>query len=270
MIDVNANLSRWPFRRLPLDETPRLVQAYERSGIAQAWVSSLDGLLHKDISSVNARLVEECRRSGTGRLVPFGSINPTLPDWPEDLRRCDEVHHMPGIRLHPHYHGYGLDDERVKRLFAEAERRRLIVQIALKMEDERTQHPQMRVPTVDVAPLQPLLAHHPGLPVVLLNALRDLRGEVPGRLAESGSVYFDIGMLEGVGGVARLLENVPLERVLLGTHAPLFVIESALLKLRESELGEFRTRAVSRSNAERLLRWSRHAARWPASSTNAP
>ena len=53
IIDVNVNLSRWPTRRLPCDETPHLVARLRERGIAQAWAGSFDGLLYKDLAAVN-------------------------------------------------------------------------------------------------------------------------------------------------------------------------------------------------------------------------
>jgi predicted TIM-barrel fold metal-dependent hydrolase len=222
-------------------------------GVAQAWVGSFDGVLHKDIASVNARLADECRRHGRGRLVPFGSVNPKLPDWEEDLRRCAETHRMPGIRLHPNYHGYTLADPDFVRLLRLATERHLMVQLALVMEDERMMHPLLRVDPVASAPLASLVRQTPGLRLVLLNALRTLRGESLLELVLAGQVYVEISMLEGVGGVGRILEQLPAERLLFGSHAPLFYFEAALLKLKESPLNAGQLDAIRRLNAQRLL-----------------
>jgi len=253
LIDVNVYLSHWPLRRVPGDDPAALAARLRAQGVSQAWAGSFDGLLHKDIAAVNTRLAEACRQHGKGLLVPFGSINPTLPDWEDDLRRCAEVQRMRGIRLHPNYHGYKLDDPLFARLLRLATDRRLIVQLVLMLEDERMMHPLLRVPPVDPVPLADLVRGTPGLRLVLLNAVQLLRSEPLKRLVEAGEVYVDIATLEGVGGVAKLLQQIPLTRVLFGSHSPLFYFESAALKLKESLLTPAQSYAIRSENAQRLM-----------------
>jgi predicted TIM-barrel fold metal-dependent hydrolase len=252
IIDTNVYLSRWPFKRLPLDDPAKLVARLRSRGVVAAWAGLFDGILHKDIAGVNQRLAQDCQEHGSGLLVPFGAVNLTLPDWEEDVRRCHEEHGMPGIRLHPNYHGYTLDDPRFARLLEIANQRKLIVQITLTMEDERVQHPMLRVSHVDTGPLLDAIREHPDVPIVLLNAFRSLRPNQAAALAAAKNVFFEIAMLEGVGGVETLLREVPIDRVLFGSHAPLFVFESALGKLRESALGGAVTKAICSDNARRL------------------
>jgi predicted TIM-barrel fold metal-dependent hydrolase len=252
ILDANVNLSRWPFRRLRGDDTPELVSMLRERGVSQAWVGSFDGLLHKDIGGVNERLASECRRFGAGLLTPFGTVNPKLPDWEEDLRRCAEVYRMPGIRLHPNYHGYKLDDPDFAKLLQGASERRLLVQLALKMEDDRTQHPLLRVPPVDASGLLGLIGEIPRLRLAILNGPGPLSREALPKLAAAG-VCFDIAMLEGVTGVARLIEQIPVERILFGSHFPFFTWEAARLKVTESGLDESKERAILSGNAQRLI-----------------
>jgi uncharacterized protein len=254
LVDTNVTLTHWPERRVPFDETKALAAKLRSQGVTEAWAGSFDTLLHKDMASVNARLAADCRKEGHGLLVPFGSVNPNLPDWEEDLRRCHEEHHMPGIRLYPNYHQYPLSDKKFASLLDLAVERKLVVQLAVSLEDERTQPPLMQVPHVDVKPLPALLQSRPGLRLVLLNWWRAVKGDQVSKLASAGQVFFDIATVEGVGGVANLLKQVPPDRVVFGSFAPLFYFESALLKLQESPLSETQLAAVRAGNAQRCRR----------------
>jgi predicted TIM-barrel fold metal-dependent hydrolase len=253
LVDVNVNLSRWPLRRLPCDQTEALVEKLRSHGVTQAWAGSFDALLHRDLPGANARLASDCRRHGPTLLLPFGSIDPTQPDWEAELRHCAETHRMPGIRLHPNYHGYRLDDARFAQLLKRAAERGLIVQLALVMEDERMMHPLWRVEPVEPAPLAQVVRQTPGLRLVLINALRTLRGTALQKLIEAGNVCVEISMLEGVGGIQNLLQRTPVDRVLFGSHAPLFYFESAELKLRESPLTPAQLALIRCGNARRLF-----------------
>jgi len=251
-IDANAYLGRWPFRRTPCDETPRLLERLDRHGVAQAWVGSLEGVFHRDLDGVNSRLAEECRRHAR-RLAPFGSVNPALPDWQEDVRRCAEKWHMPGMRLHPNYHGYTLADPVFAELLAAAEKRGLIVQLVARMDDPRVQHPVFPVANVDLAPLGDALERFPKLRLMVLNGAERPRNQALRKLVSAGRVWFDFATLDGLGCVERLLKSVPHTQVVFGSHLPLFDIESALLKLKESALPQEQEAAIRHGNAQRLV-----------------
>ncbi len=253
IIDTNVNLSRWPFRRTPCDEATELLERLRKWNIGQAWTGSLDGLFHRDVGGVNLRLFQECKQHEE-ILVPFGTVNPTLPGWEEDLRRCHEEYKMPGIRLHPNFHGYSIDDPRLERLLQMAQERDLIVQLAVRMDDTRVQHHLMQVADVDVEPLPALVKSVSGLRLMLINALLIAKQPTLGRILDAGDVHVEISMLEGIGGLGKLIQTVPLERVHFGSHLPLFSLESAVLKLDESPLTPIQHKSITYRNSKRLIR----------------
>ena len=255
MIDTNVHLFRWPFRRLIGDDPAELVARLRQKGVTQAWAGSFEALLCRDVSGVNTRLAVACREHGPEFLVPFGVVNPKSPDWEEDLRRCHEVHRMPGIRLYPNYHGYTLADTAFAKLLSLAADRNVIVQIARSMEDVRTQFPLMVVQPVDPSPLLDLLPHVPHLRLMLLNKGGWTDDANPGmaEIKKSENVYFDMAMNEGIGGLDRLIAETSPNRVVFGSHYPFFYFESALLKVREADLTSSQKAALMQENARGLL-----------------
>ena len=252
LIDTNVHAFAWPFRKLSGDRPVELAEQLARAGVKQAWVGSFEGVLHRDIDGVNRRLTEACRKSPSGTWLPFGVIHPGLPDWEEDLRRCVEVYRMAGIRLYPNYHQYRLDSDQVAGLFRTCHDAGLIVQIALMLEDPRTQHPLVQVPHVDPLRLVPLLKSFPDLPVVLLNAFRAARLDRLETVVQAGNVCLELATMEGAASLERIVRSIPADRLLFGSHAPFYYLQSAVLKLETAEIGALQRQAIGAGNARKL------------------
>jgi predicted TIM-barrel fold metal-dependent hydrolase len=60
-------------------------------------------------------------------------------------------------------------------------------------------------------------------------------------------------MVDGIAGLARLGQEIPLQRVLFGSYYPFFYFESALFKMQESGLDEASQKAICEDNARRLM-----------------
>lgn len=250
IIDTNITLFHWPFRRLPLDEVELLVEKMRSLGIDQAWASSFEAILHRDITSVNRRLVDACRKYPA--IVPIGAIHLDLPDWESDLRLCLFTHKMPGVRLYPNYHGYTLDDSRFLRLVQICAVAGRLIQISTSLEDPRTQHSSVRAADVDLSPLTKLFKEVPTARIQLLNHRpgansAKLLGHLPG-------LYFETARIESTDGVPQWYKQIPQGHLMFGTHAPFLVPEAALIRVHESgQLDDTGLRNILGENALRLI-----------------
>lgn len=98
-----------------------------------------------------------------------------------------------------------------------------------------------------------MLKREPELRIMLLNWTPSLRGRSLEPLVSAGTVLFDISTVEGIEGVARLVERLPPDRVVFGSNFPLFYFEAALLKVQESGLPDQRKSRLFEGNARQLL-----------------
>jgi uncharacterized protein len=261
IIDTNVNLFDWPFRALKYRDTKALVAKLQKHRIIEAWAGSFEALLSKDMDGVNGRLAAECREHEPGFLIPFGSVNLAWPDWEEDVRRCHEVHKMPGLRVYPGYQPFDLDHPAMESLLKMTAERGLILQVVFGMEDPRVHHPIINVGPVTFTPLLKAVKNTPNAKLQLLH----FSGWTPGLdlsefMAKTNTVI-DISRLEGNGAIGRMIGSitglpslrVPIDRIAFGSHAPYFPMETAILKLIESPLDVQQLHAIMQGNARRLL-----------------
>ena len=263
IVDTNVNLFEWPFRKMKYGDTASVLKKLRQHRITKMWAGSYEAVFSKSIDITNERLARECRDNGKGALIPFGTVNPIWPDWEEDVRRCHEVHKMPGIRLYPAYQGYDLTHENFGKLVSLAAKRGLIIQIAGNLEDTRVQHPIVASREISFQPVVDAMKANPKAKVQLLNWNEHVNNELLKKLVLETTVMFDIAWLESTGGLARLMDGnswfgvrtpVPVDRILFGSYAPFFPVESALMKLFESPLSLEQLKSVMNINANHFFK----------------
>lgn len=258
LIDTHVYLGHWPHARLACEEPRELVELLRRNNVTHAWVGSFDGLFHKDIAAVNARLAESCSIHGDGMMLPFGSVNPTLPDWEDDLRRCHEAHRMPGIRLHPTYHGYTLADPRFAHLLTLTAKAKLVVQIVTWLDDTKHRwltplaaNAEARPPSFSgVEDKRSLPANQPRL---IISGARAVDIPVWNAAFSATNAHFDFSRISP-SNRQTLAEAFRLsDRIVFGSRAPLSSIESARSILADNEIADDRRQAIERELAGQII-----------------
>lgn len=256
VIDTHVYIGDWPHKRLPNTSAKELAATLRSSNVLRAWVGSFDGLFYKDIGDVNERLAADCRELGDGLLIPFGAVNPALPDWEQDVRRCHEDHHMPGIRLHPQYHGYTLNDPRFASLLAIAAARGLVVQLVAWMEDEKHRWLSPEQSEVDLKPLPTILGQVSNLQLVIANCRALIGGLNRPNASPKNSCYYDFAGLRNGAELRKLVNSRSADHLVVGSGAPLHNAAQINLVLGTAELHEDQLRSIATGNAAKLVNLS--------------
>lgn len=265
LTDTYIHLLEYPFRKLKYGESNSLVEKLKKHKISQAWAGSFEALFHKNIDGVNVRLSEECKKYKNAMLLPFGTVNIAWDDWEEDLRRCHEVYQMPGIRIYPIYQTFDFEHRDFLKLLSEISRRKMILQVVGDIDDIRQIHPIVNVRGVNFEPLVDAMKKVPDARVQLVYWNNRVGGKLLDRFINETSAVLDISRIETNGGVSRLIDGqpwsgsankVPVDRLLFGSHAPYFPVETNLLKLFESDLSVDQLQAIMNGNANKFLNYS--------------
>ena len=133
------------------------------------------------------------------------------------------------VKLHPNYGNYDL--VQADGLLAALAERELAVIIQTRMEDPRRQHPRALVPDVPAEDVAAAAERHPDLTVVLGGARwNEIRALGP-RLLAVPRFYADTSQADGMDSLAVLCQEGLTERLVLGSHAPLFIPYAALARV---------------------------------------
>ena len=110
----------------------------------------------------------------------------------------------------------------------------------------------MAVPPTEMTGLDKLVEDFPQVPLLVLGQGVPFAAQYASLFAGS-KLYLDVSRCEGVAGVADLVRLVGADHVLFGSHAPLFYLEAAVLKLQEAGLSAADREAVLYHNALGVL-----------------
>jgi predicted TIM-barrel fold metal-dependent hydrolase len=245
LIDVNVSLGRWPFQWFDPASAAQLDAHLAAEGIAEAWVGSMDAVLYPDVDACDEQLARQIEPFARLRMVK--TINPVLGNWRDSFERAadDGIH---AIKLYPNYHQYALSDSRAYELASLAGERGIIVLLPLRIDDERNQYPLMKVPAVDARDVVALASVLPRTIFIVLGTLLP-EWDV---LRAAGNVMVEVSFVEFFQTLAAGLRAMPVERIVFGSHTPMFTTRSAVLKWRLANTDDVVRGEIGHENVRRL------------------
>jgi hypothetical protein len=237
LVDHNALIGPYPFRRLPEPTPERLLAEMDRLGIAAAWVGHLPSVFYRDVAAGNDELFAALDRH-RGRLHPVPAVNPAYPGWEREVARARAAG-APAVRTYPAHFGVDPAGRAMAALCAACATAGLVLVLTVRLEDARQRHPLDVAPDLLGAAVRAALRAHPRVEVLVTAADRAFVEEVHfGSTAdEAARVRWDVSWIWGPpeDHLATLYRTVGRARFVLGTHFPLRLPEAALTKLELSE-----------------------------------
>jgi len=184
------------------------------------------------------------------RILPFPSLHPDDPDYKDRVDRI-KGEGFKGIKFHPYYQDFTIDDERVFPLYEKISASGLLVLMHTGFDfafnRDRIADPEKILRVIEKFPQLKIVTSH-------LGAWDDW-DEVE-RLIAGKDIYMEISYALDLLPRERAREIIlrhPKEHVLFGTDSPWTGQEATLSLFLDLKLGEELERLILRDNAARLL-----------------
>ena len=256
IIDVNAYLGHFAFRRLRHNTAASLLALMDSKRIDKAIVSSASAITYRNAQAGNEELAEEVR-DNSDRLIPFAVINPFYAGWQDDLKICHEELGMKGLRIYPKWHNYQLSSPCCRELVNAATERGMVISIPIRVEDNRQRSWLLNIPDVPLEEIVELVKACPKARFILLNGI-GYTGCPLGRKDNGlpSNYTIELSRLSAVlaNELGQLITNLGVERVMFGTGMPFNYPDPALVKLEVLDASEADKEKVRSRNAMTWLR----------------
>ena len=191
-----------------------------------------------------------CEKIKSDRLLPFPSVHPGDPDAPDKVSRIRREG-FKGIKFHPYYQNFSIDEKRLSPIYKRISDEGLIVLMHtgfdLAFERKRICDPEKIVRVLEQFPDLQLVTSH-------LGAWEDW-DEVE-RLIIGKRIYMEISYSLDIldrDRARRMILNHPDGYVLFGSDSPWTGQDKTLDLLKTLDLGEEREGLILRQNGLRLL-----------------
>lgn len=166
-------------------------------------------------------------------LVGFLSVDPTQPNWEDELRDGHEVLGLRGVKLLPMYAGLRPDDARLEPLWQYAEKH----QLPVLLHTGTTFVSQAPLECTLPRHLDAVAIRHPGMKLILAHLGHPYEGECVAVIRKHPNVYADISALhyrpfQLYHSLMLVQEYGVWDKVLFGTDYPFTTVNATLDGLR--------------------------------------
>lgn len=196
------------------------------------------------------RILEWCRLIASDRFLPFPSVHPQDPQAVERLRHV-ALEGFRGVKLHPYYQDFDLDDSKMDPIYACLEETGLIVVMHTGFD---IAFPRVR--RCDPQRIVRVLSRFPRLRFVAAHLGGWADWDEVEKYLIGRPIFLEISYTLGLLPQERVRSMIlahPRDRVLFGTDSPWQDQKETLDRLRALHLGENWEQAILSANAWRLL-----------------
>lgn len=254
VIDCNAFIGNWAFRRLRRNDAAGVLDMMDRFGIERACVASADAILYKDCQAGNEKLYEETREAEE-RFWLYATLNPAYPGWERDLARCVDLG-FKALRLYPCYHDYKLDSPEAGKLIDAAVEAGLPVSTPCRVVDVRQRHWMDTTENLDPLEfLEAAEARPEGTFILTEGILNAARDDDLWKRMRAVDFYVEMSRMTSVLGknIQVMVEALGVDRALFGTGFPFKTPSPAFLKVQALDADETAKSQIAGMNARRVF-----------------